>query len=73
MTLHRPRSLLLSEASPLPGPAPPMMTAPLLGSRSNRPLVAGSCLEARDPLELVGHMLPDMRGPGGLMTLTIGS
>jgi hypothetical protein len=33
-----------------------------LGSRSNRPFVAGSCLDTRNPLELVGHMLPGMRG-----------
>jgi hypothetical protein len=42
--------------------APSMMTALPLGSRSNRPFVAGSCLDTRNPLELVGHMLPGMRG-----------
>jgi hypothetical protein len=39
-----------------------MMTALPLGSRSIRPFVAGSCLDTRNPVELVGHILPGMRG-----------
>jgi hypothetical protein len=38
-----------------------VMTLPP-GSRSTRPFVAGSCPDPRNPVELVGHMLPGMRG-----------
>ena len=38
-----------------------MVTALPLGSGSTRPFVAGSCLDSRNPVELVGHMLPGMR------------